>query len=250
VVVRWPRSHHLRAAISGHIIYQALSQIQQPLCPANPHPPGWRSLLLRGVLRQPHTANEVRRTTRTGPLGSSDGRQSPSIAATKAMPLVSTSSHPVVASECTPVAQITPRCENALMNAHRRSRTRGTKTCRQVGGWGRADQTGGKDGMVGEELNGRGYFGLPPSTHLALPIRRGHMTISTRGAEPSRKGGRVAVHSRVDILSRKGIARRGAGRLSTEGARVRAGRGLAWACSMQGYRQGTAHRRAAAQADR
>ena len=88
----------------------------------------------------------VRGTTRTGPLGSSDGRQSPSIAAPKAMPFAGASSHPVVASECIPVAQTPPRCENAVMNTHRRSRTRGTTTCRQVAGWGRMDRTDGKDG--------------------------------------------------------------------------------------------------------
>jgi hypothetical protein len=88
----------------------------------------------------------VRGTTRTGPLGGSDGRQSPSISAPKAMPFAGASSHPVVASECIPVAQTTPRCENAVMNTHRRSRTRGTTTCRQVARWGRLDQTDGKDG--------------------------------------------------------------------------------------------------------
>jgi hypothetical protein len=89
----------------------------------------------------------VRGTTRTGPLGGSDGRQSPSIAAPKAMPFAGASSCPVVASECIPVAQTTPRCENAVMNTHRRSLTRGTTTCRQVAGWGRMDRTGRNDGL-------------------------------------------------------------------------------------------------------
>jgi hypothetical protein len=89
----------------------------------------------------------VRGTTRTGPLGSSDGRQSRSIAAPKAMPFAGASSHPVVASECRPVAQTPPRCENAVMNTHRRSRTQGTTTCWQVAGWDRMDQTDGKDGL-------------------------------------------------------------------------------------------------------
>ena len=56
----------------------------------------------------------------------------------------------------------------------------------------------------------------PPS-----PMRRGQTPISTRGADP--EGVRAAVHPRVDIPPRKGIARRGAGRLGAEGARVRPG---------------------------
>ena len=119
---------------------------RRPLCDTQIHIPRFGAVRAAASCDSFTPPTRVRGTTRTGPLGSSDGRQSPSIAAPKAMPFAGASSHPVVPSECIPVAQTTPRCENAVMNTHRRSRTRGTKTCRQVLGWGRMDQTDGKDG--------------------------------------------------------------------------------------------------------
>jgi hypothetical protein len=109
-------------------------------------------------------------------------------------------------------------CENAVMNTHRRSRTRGTTTRRQVAGWGRMDQIDEKDG-TSRAVAGWTRIFCPPAhdSPRVAHLRRGHTPISTRGADP--EGGRAAVHPRVDIPPRKGVARRGAGR------RHRTGRG-------------------------
>ena len=96
-------------------------------------------------------------------------------------------------------------------------------------------QAGGRVGQDGSN-RWKGWYGpggslmdkdiLVPCARLtsrcpSAPGSDAHLDISTRGADP--EGGRAAVHPRVDIPPRKGIARRGAGRLGAEGARVRPG---------------------------
>ena len=78
---------------------------RRPLCDTQIHIPRFGAVRAAASCDSLTPPTRVRGTTRTGPLGSSDGRQSPSIAAPKAMPFAGASSHPVVASECIPVCR-------------------------------------------------------------------------------------------------------------------------------------------------
>eukprot|EP01047_Picozoa_sp_COSAG01_P006481 COSAG01_NODE_235_length_20918_cov_41.045086_8_plen_136_part_00 len=91
---------------------------------------------------------------------------------------------------------------------------------------------------AGRQHDGRGYFAPLRSTHLALPICA-RVRRPSRLEAPIRKGpGGAIVHPPVDIPPRKGIARRGAGCLGAEEARVRPGGAMGKGYIARGHRPG------------